>query len=150
MNNTGNSLADINSNPLFDLKSVANYLFEHNDDEDWPNPYSFINIDSRFYDPPSFTNKFKNNNNPIFISLNVQSLMSKHSALMDFINGLLRDNIAICIIAVQEIWSIPYPDLVKIPGFKFVFKTRSDGRGGGRLLPERRAVLQYYKSDSFR
>jgi hypothetical protein len=59
--------------------------------------------------------------------------MSKHSTLMDFIGGLLTDNIAIYVIAVQEIWSIPYPDLVKIPGFSFVFKTRFDGRGGGGL-----------------
>jgi hypothetical protein len=130
MNDIGNPLADINSNPLFDLKSVANYLFEQ-DDDDWPNPYLHVNIDSCFHDIPTFISKFKNNNNPIFISLNVQSLLSKHAALSDFISGLLNENISIFVIAVQEIWSIPYPELIKITGYRFVCKTRGDGRGGG-------------------
>jgi Reverse transcriptase (RNA-dependent DNA polymerase) len=39
--------------------------------------------------------------------------------------------VPIYIIAVQEIWSIQYAELVDIPGFRFIFKTRSQGRGGG-------------------
>jgi hypothetical protein len=34
-------------------------------------------------------------------------------------------------IALQEIWSVPYPDLVQIPNYNFYYKTRKNSRGGG-------------------
>ncbi len=32
---------------------------------------------------------------------------------------------------MQEVWSVPYPDLVRIDGFTFISNTRKKGRGGG-------------------
>jgi hypothetical protein len=32
-------------------------------------------------------------------------------------------------IALQEIWTVPYPELVHIDGFTFISKTRKSGRG---------------------
>jgi hypothetical protein len=45
--------------------------------------------------------------------------------------NLINKNVKIAIIALQEIWSVQYPDLFNIPGFSFVYKLRSNGRGGG-------------------
>jgi hypothetical protein len=57
--------------------------------------------------------------------------MSKHENLKNFILELLNKNVPIYVIAVQEIWSIQSVELVQIPGFRFVYKSRNDGRGGG-------------------
>ena len=35
------------------------------------------------------------------------------------------------VIAIQETWNIPYPDLVNINGFKLFIKTRTVTRGSG-------------------
>jgi hypothetical protein len=57
--------------------------------------------------------------------------MSKFDQLKEFVLNLSQKNVKIVAIALQEIWSVPYPDLVNIPGFKFVYKLRTSGRGGG-------------------
>jgi hypothetical protein len=93
------ALADINANNLFDLRTTANFLFE---DDDWPNPYLNINFDSQFYDIDTFTNSFLNYSNPIFISLNVKSLLSKHESLSEFLSTMLNKGIPVCAVAVQE------------------------------------------------
>jgi Reverse transcriptase (RNA-dependent DNA polymerase) len=128
MYNTGRSLTDLNAEPNFDLKMSSASLFE---DDDWPNPYLEIKLNSEFFDSSSFIQKFKGCNFPLFISINVQSLMSKHSALSEFIVNLIQNDIPICAIALQEIWSLHYPELISIPGFKFIHRPRSVGRGGG-------------------
>jgi hypothetical protein len=52
------------------------------------------------------------------LSINVQSLLSKHEQLLQFIQELEKSNITIEVIAVQEIWDVQYADLVNLPGFK--------------------------------
>jgi hypothetical protein len=40
--------------------------------------------------------------------------------------------VSVDVIALQEVWRLPYPELVDIPGFqRIVFKHRSRGNGGG-------------------
>jgi Reverse transcriptase (RNA-dependent DNA polymerase) len=128
MNDFGRSLADFNSQVNFDLKKISSFLFE---DDDWPNPYLEIKLESLFHDPASFINKFQGSNCPIFISINIQSLLSKHQSLLEFVTQLVQFNVPVVAIALQEIWQIRYPEAVNIPGFKFVYKCRSSGRGGG-------------------
>jgi exonuclease III len=71
------------------------------------------------------------NCNKLFISLNIQSLQSKHDKLNEFVLKLVNNNVNIAVIALQEVWSLPYPDLFNITGFTFVHKSRDKGRGGG-------------------
>ena len=54
------------------------------------------------------------------MSVNVCSLMSKIDDISSFILGLVNNNIDIKIVAVQEIWSLPHPDLVNIPGYFYL------------------------------
>jgi Reverse transcriptase (RNA-dependent DNA polymerase) len=122
------SLASLNSNPNYDFKNAAEFVFEN---DDWPNPYSYIDINSMFYDSDSFVEAFAGHPHPVFLTLNVQSLMSKHDKLKNFIMTLNQRNVYIAVIALQEIWSVPYAELVNIPGYKFVHRSRGTGRGGG-------------------
>jgi hypothetical protein len=69
---------------------------------------------------------------PLFLSINIQSLLSKHEQLQEFISELSNSNLVVDVIAVQEIWDIRYPELVNIPGFKpLIYKARRNMRGGG-------------------
>jgi hypothetical protein len=128
MNYNNDVLTNLNSNANYDLKCTSTYLFEN---DEWPNPYLDININSMFHDHDSFISMYSNYSYPIFISLNVQSLMSKFDNLKSFILSLVSHNVPLVVIALQEIWSLPCPNLVDIPGFKFVFKSRVTGKGGG-------------------
>ena len=50
---------------------------------------------------------------------------------MQFFGLGLRKRIRIDVIALQEIWAIPHVNLINIPGYTFVSKTRELSRGGG-------------------
>lgn len=130
---TSNALLDLNSNRNLDfLQSNLNYLSA----DDNVNPYENLNISSLFYDLTSFTTSFRNTASSIFLNINVQSLASKIDNLRDIILSLANHNINIPVIALQEIWQIPSPDIFSIPGYKLVYKQRSLGRGGGcRFFP---------------
>ena len=91
----------LNNNKSLD---VLHNLRNYNEDEN--NPFSEVNVDSLFYDEETFTSKFKNSNKPIFLNLNVQSLMSKFDKLKNFILKLTNTGIQIDVIAMQEIWSV--------------------------------------------
>jgi hypothetical protein len=92
-------------------------------------PYFGINICSSFFDIQSLkAAKY----GPLFLSINIQSLMSKHEQLVMEIQEILDNGIQIDALCIQEIWDIRYPELVDIPGFKpIIFKKRRNMRGGG-------------------
>ena len=121
-------LGSIESNPTLDFRHFNNI---YHAEDPLSNPYTEIDLESKFYDLSSLCAKFKNSQNPLIFSLNVQSLPSKHEKLSTFINELVKNGLQIYAIAVQEIWQIPHLDSVIIPGFKFVHKTRTEARGGG-------------------
>jgi hypothetical protein len=50
----------------------------------------------------------------------------------------MKNSSNINVIALQETWAVPYPETIHINGFKFVNKSRKNGRvGGGRILHTR-------------
>jgi len=74
----------------------------------------------------------QDNDSPIFLSINIQSLTSKFEILRDQILELTGKKILIDVIAIQETWDIRVPELLSIPGFQTLsFKTRTHMRGGG-------------------
>jgi hypothetical protein len=89
------------------------------------------NVDSLYYDQPAFINKYKNHTQPLFISLNTQSLYSKHANLKSLLLDLRNSCVKIDILALQETWNIPYTELVQIPDYTFTHKQRTSSRGGG-------------------
>jgi hypothetical protein len=69
---------------------------------------------------------------PLYLSINIQSLLSKHEQLLQFIQELEKSDVTIEVIAVQEIWDVQYANLVNLPGFKpLIYKKRKNMRGGG-------------------
>jgi hypothetical protein len=126
--NNENVLLELNSNINLDLLSSLNRYFTT---EDNINPYEITTINSKFHDPDSFALSYSNTTSPIFLNINIQSLPSKYENLKHTILSLANNNISVPVIAVQEIWQIPYPDSINIPGYKFIYKQRKVNRGGG-------------------
>ncbi len=122
-------LYDFNCNLELDFQHKYNLLY--NDENLNDDPYSNINITSKFYDVNSLS-QLCANGQPIYLSLNIQSLNSKFEEFKQFIIELRQKNVNIDVIALQETWDIQYPDLLSIPGFQtIVFKNRRGMRGGG-------------------
>jgi len=120
----------LNQDLTLDLtQNLTNY---YNTFENFDNPYLNIEINSNYHDIQSFLNIPNVTESPVYLSLNTQSLNSKHANLKLFIEELISKNINIEIIAIQETWNIDYPELVELNGFHpFISKMRRGMRGGG-------------------
>ena len=118
--NKTDSFRTLNSCSHYDLGEAINLFFSENNDEN-----AFFNDISKhhYHDNGTFFNQCKHNYS-LFISINVCSLMNKFADLSDFIQQSLKNNVNIKVIALQEIWNIPYPELITIPNFHFVYKSR--------------------------
>ncbi len=119
-----------NQNHVTDFISI----FEH-DPSDSSDHHHQIHpeVQTTLYDTSSFISSHKNSPHPIIINLNIQCLNSKLQDLKQFVKETVNDNnMPIKFIALQEVWTVNYPNLVNIPDYKFVFKPRPHGeRGGG-------------------
>jgi hypothetical protein len=121
---TLNLMADL------DFFSLYNQLYRDLDIND--DPYYGLNIPSGFHDPVTLYNMCSNYKSSVFLSINIQSLLSKHEQLVLEIAELEQKNIVVDVIALQETWDIKYPELVVLDGFNpVIFKRRRGMRGGG-------------------
>jgi len=112
-----------------DLDFLEQYNRVYVDAEVNDDPYFGVNIQCKFHNLFTLSQTV---NKSIFISINIQSLQSKHEQLVEFIHELSKFKIDVDVIAVQETWEVRYLDLVNIPGFKpLIAKTRQGMRGGG-------------------
>ena len=103
-----------------------------NDNEDNIDIYDDIDLSSKYYDPETFSSEFKENKNLSVLSLNVQSLSSKFTSLLDLISYWNQKGVTFDIICLQETFSIPIPSLFSIPSYhEIIYKTRSNYVGGG-------------------
>ena len=124
-----NDLHTLNENNDLDFLFKFNNLLN---DENEDSPYANVQIDSKFHDLDSFIINPSIVTAPVFLSINVQSLNSKHANLNEFILELLSKGINIEIIALQEIWNIDNLQSLSIEGFHpLIFKQRVGMRGGG-------------------
>ena len=64
------------------------------------------------------------------MSWNIQSLSSKFDQLKDYINFLKSNKVQLDVISIQEIWSIPNPEIFRLDDFEFIYTCRKT-RGGG-------------------
>jgi hypothetical protein len=99
-------------------------------------PYFGLNISSNYNDDASLSAACQHHKSSVFLSINIQSLMSKHEQLVLEIAEFEQKNITVDVIALQETWDIKYPELVVLDGFNpIIFKRRRGMRGGGgRIL----------------
>jgi hypothetical protein len=107
---------------------MNNYF--HSDDD--VGIFSDITINSEYYNCITLADKISTRNCPLLISLNIQSLQSKFSNLLQFINELNSVKLNVDVIALQETWKVPHVDQFTIPGFHpLVYADRKGSRGGG-------------------
>ena len=89
-------------------------------------------LSSPYFDISEFTNKYKNSNIPIVLSINIQCLNSKHLELTEFLKTLSHNKVDVVAIAIQEIWSVKHFELTKITGYQNLYcKLRTFSNGGG-------------------
>jgi exonuclease III len=107
---------------------MNNYF--HSDDD--VGIFSDITINSEYYNCITLADKISTRKCPLLISLNIQSLQSKFSNLLQFINELNSVKLNVDVIALQETWKVPHVDQFTIPGFHpLVYADRKGSRGGG-------------------
>ena len=117
-----------NDNLLCATKLFNDYI---RDDENL-NQFFATSFSSEYYDTYKLSTLFANQNKPLLLSLNIQSLNSKFEKLKSFIIELLSNNVKIDAILMQETWTILHPELLELPGFqKLIFRNRKNIRGGG-------------------
>jgi len=122
------AIDSINKMKKYNLLEELNLFF---DNDNIPDPYDQSVINCKYYDEDSFLQNYKNTKNPIYMSLNIQSLNSKYTNLKNLLTNLLNEKLPIKILALQEIWQVPYLSDVKIPGFNFIQLSRKKSKGGG-------------------
>lgn len=94
---------------------------------------AFLDFDimkSDYYTENSFYSSFRNKQSFFGLGLNAQSLPAKFNQLTNTLDEFYRNDMQISCLAIQETWNISNANL-KIPGFNFFSKTRSNSRGGG-------------------
>ncbi len=101
------------------------------ENDDTIDPYSDLIIDSKYYDMYTLPSILNDSDSPIFLSINIQSLLSKYEELRFFITDMSRKKVSIDVIAIQEVWEIQQPELLPIPGFQtIIHKSQTNMRGG--------------------
>ncbi len=116
---------DLNSN-LFSLLNNEtineNLLF---------NPYENIDIKCQYFDICKVINHLKSKKGLKIIGLNIQSLQSKFIDFQEFVDEFLRQGCYLDIICLGEIWNIKNDEYIKLKGYDFIYKCRSQTNGGG-------------------
>ncbi len=79
--------------PLHSMNNDAKYCFTSTldtmpDDNDIISPYTQYNVDSPFFDTTSLIAKHSHHKQPLFLSLNTQSLQSKHNSISKLLSEL--------------------------------------------------------------
>jgi hypothetical protein len=121
------SLDYLNSRHCYDLNSQLEIFFGDDNDE---NVFSNDISNCLYYDPYELSN-IQGPSKCVMLSINVCSLMSKHYSLSSYINEIIKKQVNVQVIAIQEIWDIPYPELISIKNFKLIQNPRTKMRGGG-------------------
>ena len=104
-------------------------LYDDNEDFDI---YKEIDLDSSYYSPDQFCEKFNNSKNISILSINLQSINAKFSSLSYLIYFWKEKGVIFDIICIQECYSIVIPSIFEISLYHpIVFKTRSTFVGGG-------------------
>ena len=120
------TLGALNNTNRYDLHdALINFFGDDNEENIFVNDIA----NHKYYDINVFTHSFKNE--CIFLSLNICSLMSKFNKFSNFLANLSKHGVSINVIALQEIWNIPYNEIINIPGYNLVYEARKSAQGGG-------------------
>jgi hypothetical protein len=123
-------LATLNANKFYDTSTMLNN-FIHTDDD--LNIFSHINLTSSYHNFSSLQTNYGPTTSPLLLSINIQSLQSKFSNLVQLIQEINTQGFKIDVIALQETWNVDHPEMYNIPGFHplLIEKRSNNKRGGG-------------------
>jgi hypothetical protein len=127
---------DYDAGPLAALNSDIRHNFMPNldntpDENDIISPYVQYNVSLPYFDTKSLISSYCQHKQPLFLSLNAQSLQSKHENIKILLAELANKNVHVDILALQETWRLPYVETVDIPGYQFVHRHCTANKGGG-------------------
>ena len=123
-------LDSINQQADLDFFTAYNRVYIDNEVND--DPYFGVNLSSCYHTSSSLADLCNNEKSPIYLSINIQSLLSKYEQLVLEMAELEEKNIVVDAIAIQETWDVKYTDLVPLHGFNpLIYKRRRGMRGGG-------------------
>ena len=122
-------LDNLNNDPSLNASTLLNNFIK---DDEVISQFFNTDLSSKFYDVYSLKSDFQSSTNPLILSVNIQSLNSKFNELKIFINDLLKSNVPIDLIVLQETWNITYANMLELPGFQpLLYRNRNNMRGGG-------------------
>ena len=120
-------LGKLNGDLAFDLANTLLNFYGNNPDS---NPYSDECNKHHYFDTDELSLNNTIKSSPFLLSVNIQSLKSKFNAL-DFLTAdLIKNNVNLSLIALQEIWQVEHPELFEIKGFNFYHSQRTKFKGG--------------------
>ena len=113
---------------LFKREETRRPLLNNKDLDPDRNYFLDILSECEYYGPSQLTHKFnKDANSFAIMHLNCRIITLKLNEI-----ELLLNQLPACVLAVTETWlTEATADTIRIPGFKFVYKNRVCGRGGG-------------------
>ena len=128
-----NSIENLTSNDCFNFQKILNSAdLDLDPDTDSHTDISPLsNITCNYIDPISYSRTYCNSPNISVWSINIQGLPAKFGDLCDLINLMSDSKCSPDVICLQEIWNFPSYANFQIPGYSFVYKSRSTVRGGG-------------------
>ena len=98
-------------------------------------PYVSMLNPCQYYDSESLVEKFANHGQSLILNFNIRSLAANFSEFNEYITDLEANGVVFDIIAIQETWHVPYPDLFCLEGYQnLVGRFRTSSRGGGVCL----------------
>ena len=123
-------LANLRNDSQYDLLTkMRSNVFTNEDEEHIDDlPHDSIDLKCIYVEEPDDIKVFKPSENLSFYSINIQSLPAKFA---EFQEQLTTFKYPFDIICVQEIWRIHDDDLYNLPGYTFVYKSRSNNMQGG-------------------
>ena len=123
------TLDDILQNPNMDF---VKYMTSDNDDET-SDFFPYVDLESQcnYYDELSFVDKFRNNPNQLFMSINIQSLPAKFGDLSELSSLLNSNKCGPDVICLQETWRVTDPALYNLDNYNLELKSRSKNVQGG-------------------
>lgn len=95
-------------------------------------PYEDIELNCNYYSEDELKKQFADNSNLSMMSFNIQGLGSKFDQLNEMLTSLKQSKITFDIIALQECFSVPSPELFRIDNYHIpLIKNRKVFQRGG-------------------
>ena len=129
LDNNGIAINDLNLIPLFDLTN--NILY----DSVYSNMFEDLNMSCSYFSEDTAQIELNNINNDYlsFFSVNIQSLSSKYTELVNFLSNISTGKCKVDLLSLQETWCNNFDNL-NLTGYNVFFSYRTNCNRGGSCI----------------